>query len=177
MNREAKTLLPVLLARRSEFVGFLATRLNHNHADAEDVFQNSLVKALAAAGTLRDEDRLVPWFYQLLRHALIDHIRSRRTTADRDHRWTEETLPATAVTTHLCACLEPLIATLSPAQATLVRRAELGNEPVATVAASIGLSPNAASVALHRARAVLRGKLQSFCGDCASGACLDCDCE
>ncbi|MDF3056206.1 MAG: polymerase, sigma-24 subunit, subfamily [Rariglobus sp.] len=170
-------LLPVLLARRSEFIGFLAARLNHNRADAEDVLQHGLVKALATAGTLRDDEHLLPWFYQLLRHAVVDHIRSRRAAADREHRWSDEALPAPETTARLCACIEPLIATLPPAQATLIRRAELAGEPVASVAASLGLTPNAASVALHRARASLRAKLQSFCGDCASGACLDCDCE
>ncbi|MBC8040195.1 MAG: hypothetical protein H7Y06_06615 [Opitutaceae bacterium] len=60
---------------------------------------------------------------------------------------------------------------------TQIRRAELGSESVSTVAASLDLTPNAASAALHRARATLREKLRSFCGDCASGACLDCDCE
>jgi len=170
--------LAPLLARREEFHAFLTARLGGNHADAEDVLQHGFTKAIASAGTLREDERLVPWFYQLLRHALIDHIRARRAAADREHRWADDTLglASTEATRHLCRCLEPLVATLPPVQAALVRRAELGNESVSTVAVSLGLTPNAASVALHRARATLRAKLVSFCGDCASGACLDCDC-
>lgn len=170
-------LLPVLLARREDFLGFLAARLGGNHADAEDVLQHGLAKALAAAPTLRDNERLVPWFYQLLRHALVDHIRARQSATAREHLWTSDTIATAETEHHLCACLDPLIATLPPAQASLIRRAELGSESVSTVAASLGLTPNAASAALHRARATLREKLRAFCGNCASGACLDCDCE
>lgn len=172
--------LPLLLDRREAFLGFLAARLGGNQADAEDVFQNGMARALIAAPALRDDERLVPWFYQLLRRALVDHVRSRRATEARERRWTEETLKPDAVETgrHLCACLEPLVSSLPPGQAELVRRCELGLEPVSVVAASLGLTPGAASVALHRARAALRAKLAAFCGsECAGGACLDCDCE
>lgn len=173
--------LRTLLGRREEFIGFLASRLGGNHADAEDVLQHGLVKALAAAPELRASERLLPWFYQLLRHAVVDHIRSHRATETRDERWMVETNRVhsddDAAEQHLCQCLEPLIDTLPSNQAALVRRVDLGEEPVHRVAAALGLTPNAASVALHRARASLRAKLQSFCGDCASDACLDCDCE
>lgn len=170
-------LLPVLLARREAFLGFLAARLNGNRADAEDILQHGLAKALAAAPDLRDDERLIPWFYQLLRHALIDHVRARQSATAREQLWSSDRVTADETERHLCACLEPLIATLPANQAELIRRAELGNESVSGVAASLGLTGNAASAALHRARASLRIKLQSFCGDCSTGACLDCDCE
>lgn len=177
VDRNTAELLPLLLARREAFLAFLTARLGGNRADAEDVLQHGFAKALAAAGTVRDEARLVPWFYQLLRHALVDHIRSRQAAIVREHQWVADAANQAEIERHLCACLEPLVATLPAAQAELIRRAELGAESVAAVGTSLGLTPNAASVALYRARASLREKLRAFCGDCASGACLDCDCE
>lgn len=172
--------LDTLLARRAEFRGWIATRLGGNHADAEDVLQHGLTKALASTHTLRDDDRLVPWFYQLLRHALVDHVRARRATSQREERWARESHALARDNAEaeriLCRCIEPLMATLPADQAELIRRAELNNEPVKHIAASLGLTPNATSVTLHRARSALRAKLISFCGDCASGACLDCSC-
>ncbi len=175
MHRAAQ--LQVLLARREAFLGFLAARLGGDRAEAEDLLQHGFAKAIATAPTLRDEERLVPWFYQLLRHALIDRVRSRRSAAAREQEWAAQHLSAPETAHQLCSCLEPLLATLPPKQATLVRRCELGEESVSHVAATLGLTPGAASVALHRARAALREKLRAFCGDCADGACLDCDCE
>jgi len=183
MSTPAKqsALLDALLARRDAFLGFLATRLNNNRADAEDLLQHGFAKALASADTLRDDDRIIPWFYQLLRHVLIDHLRARRATLDREHRWTAESVSLseterTEAERHLCACLEPLIATLPPVQTELIRRCELSDQSVSDAAVALGITPNAASVALHRARKTLRAKLVAFCGSCADGACLECDC-
>ncbi len=181
MTPTADKLLPTLLARREELIAFLVPRLGGRRADAEDLLQQGMVKAIAAAPALRKEDRLVPWFHQLLRHAVIDHVRSHRAAEARERRWAEETAAlapdALVSSPHLCRCLAPLIDSLPPQQAELVRRVELGEEAVGRAADALGLSPNAASVALHRARTRLRAKLQAFCGDCASGACLDCDCD
>jgi RNA polymerase sigma-70 factor (ECF subfamily) len=178
---ENSALLDVLLARREAFLGFLAARLNNNRADAEDVLQHGFSKALASTDTLRGNDRIVPWFYQLLRHVLIDHLRARHAATEREQRWTAESI-SFSETDHaeterrLCACLEPLIATLPSVQAELIRRCELADQPVSEVATALGMTPNAASVALHRARKTLRTKLMAFCGPCASSACLNCDC-
>jgi DNA-directed RNA polymerase specialized sigma24 family protein len=37
---------------------------------AEDVLQTSLLKALRAAPDLRDEKKLLPWFYQILNRSI-----------------------------------------------------------------------------------------------------------
>jgi DNA-directed RNA polymerase specialized sigma24 family protein len=66
---------------------------------------------------------------------------------------------------------------LKPAHADLLRRVELQDESVTAAAHALGITSNHASVTLHRARAELRRKLETFCGACAEGACLDCDCD
>lgn len=162
-------------------MGFLTSQLHGNRADAEDVLQHGLLKALAAAPGLRDEERLVSWFYQLLRNAVVDHVRSRQSTRAREARWIDETMPPEAAPPEaekqFCHCLASIAASLPPKPRTLIERVDLGGESVHHVAASLGLTPNAASVALHRARAQLRQHLETFCGACAQGACLDCDCD
>ena len=76
----------------------------------------------------------------------------------------------------LCTCLGGVVDTLKPQQAELLRRVDLDGEYVQAAAKALGLMPNNASVTLHRARKELRARLEVFCGDCADGACLDCDC-
>lgn len=167
-----------LMAHREAFKAFLAGRLG-NHADAEDLLQNGFVKALSRADDVKDGEKLVPWFYQILRHVLIDHQRSRHAAARRDDRWAAENAtlatPDDEAQRQLCRCLEQLLPTLKPAHAELLRRVELQGEPVAEAAAALGMTPNHASVTLHRARGELRAKFTSFCGDCR---CLDlCECD
>ena len=166
-----------LLAHRHVFKTFLTSRVG-NEADAEDLLQNGLVKAMERSGEIKDGEKAVAWFYQVLRNVLIDHVRSRSAAARRDDAWASSA--ATLADDHeaerqICACFEKMLPGLKPAQAELIRRVELKGEPVAKVAIALGMTPNNASVTLHRARAELRTKLMDFCGDCA---CLDnCECE
>lgn len=166
-----------LLAHRDAFKAFLTSRVG-NEADAEDLLQNGLVKALGRADEIKDGEKVVGWFYQLLRNAIVDHVRSRNAAAERDARWAADaaTLANDEETNQqICACLERLLPTLKPIHAQLLRRVELESESVTEAAANLGMTPNNASVTLHRARNELRTKLVSFCGDCR---CLNaCECD
>lgn len=166
-----------LLAQRARFKAFLAARLG-SEAEAEDVLQESLLKAWQRLNEVRDPAKLNAWFYQVLRHALIDHVRSRRAAAARDEAWASDPAlaPAPAGARTLCRCFEPLLSGLPATQAELLRLVELEGRPVAEVARGLGISANNASVSLHRARAALRAKVEETCGACAEEACLDCDC-
>lgn len=166
-----------LVEHRNAFKAFLTSRIG-NEADAEDLLQNGLVKALSRADEIKDGEKVVAWFYQLLRHLIVDHLRSRNAAAKRDDRWVAETAALAddpEAERQICACFERLLPTLKPAHMELIRRVELQGEPVAQAAAALGIKPNHASVTLHRARAELRTKLVKFCGDCR---CLDlCECD
>ena len=169
--------------RSAAFKAFLVARVG-SAAEAEDILQNGLLKALRHADDLQDDAKLTAWFYQLLRHAVVDHYRTRGAGRRRD-----DTLGATLAAlgediaaappgweAQLCACLGGVVDTLKPQQAALLRRVDLEGESVQAAAKALRITPNIASVTLHRARRELRAKLQAFCGACADGACLDCDC-
>jgi len=166
-----------LLAHWNAFKAFVASRIG-NEADAEDLLQNGLVKALARADEVNEGAKAVGWFCQILRHAIVDHLRSRNAASRRDDRWASDAgalVEDVDAERQICACFERLLPTLKPTHAELIRRVELQDEPVAQVAAALGMTPNNASVTLHRARHELRTKLVSFCGDCQ---CLNrCECD
>lgn len=170
--------LAPILARRSEFRDFLASRLGGNFADAEDLLQNSLAKSLHAAKTIDDQEKLVAWFYRVLRNAAVDHIRSRQAAVKREETWWHETRAGQdeAGRREVCHCFESLLPTLKPLHGELLRRVEMRNESVSDAARSLGLTASHASVILHRARKELRQRLESFCGSCADNSCFDCDC-
>jgi RNA polymerase sigma-70 factor (ECF subfamily) len=166
-----------LLAHRNAFKAFLTSRVG-NEADAEDLLQNGLVKALQRSGEIKDSEKAVAWFYQVLRNVVVDHVRSRNAAHRRDEAWMTDTVTLaddTEAERHICACFEKILPGMKTNHAELLRRVELNGESVASAAASLGITANNASVTLHRARAELRTKLTDFCGDCA---CLDdCGCE
>jgi RNA polymerase sigma-70 factor (ECF subfamily) len=166
-----------LLAHRPVFKAFVVSRVG-NEADADDLLQNGLVKALQRAGELKDDEKAIAWFYQILRNVIVDHVRSRTAATRRDDAWVSD---ATALKDdadayrQLCGCFEKLLPALKPMHAELLRRVELQEQSVAQAATALGITANNASVTLHRARAELRRQLTDFCGNCA---CLDnCECE
>lgn len=169
-----------LLAQRQAFKAFVTARIG-NEADAEDLLQQGLVKALQHAGGLKDEERAVAWFYQLLRNVIVDHVRSRDAARRRDDAWASDAAATAtldrAAENVICGCFNALLPTLKPSHGDLLRRVELDGDSVSAAAAALGITPNNASVTLHRARAELRRKLEEFCGACSDGACLDCSCE
>ena len=171
-----------LNAQSAAFKAFLVARVG-SKVDAEDILQNGLLKALQHADELQDDGKLTAWFYRLLRHAVIDHYRSRAAGRRRDDVLSatikvlgEDIAAAPGWEGQLCTCLGRVVDTLKPRQAELLRRVDLNGETVQAAAQALKITPNGASVTLHRARKDLREKLQAFCGACADGACLDCNC-
>jgi RNA polymerase sigma factor (sigma-70 family) len=167
-----------LLADRARFLAFVAKRVGPDHA--EDVLQGAVVRALAHVGDVRDDERVVAWFYRILRNAVADHWRERAASRRIDEalaaeRWPEAAAPPD--TTALCRCFEPLVATLAPDHAHILRRVDLEEARPVDVAAELGVTANAASVRLHRARRALRERLLETCRACAEHGCVDCSCR
>ena len=173
---EGDHLLNELMQNRGRFRAFLRQRVNSD-ADVDDLLQHALIKAMRRREAVRENEKIVAWFYRLLRRALIDYRRSESARLRRDDTWQRERAPDEASTAMLCVCLNGLLPKLNASGAELVRRVDLEGESVSRVAADLGVTPNAAMVALHRARGRLRRELVAFCGECSNGACLDCECE
>jgi RNA polymerase sigma factor (sigma-70 family) len=169
-----------ILSNREQFLRFLERRLGRRDA-AEEILQAAYVKAMEKAATVEHEESTVAWFYRLLRNALIDHRRHQaieERAIERhgqevrlDAEQEDEPLKAT-----VCGCVGTLVMTLKPEYADLVRRVDLEGASVQEAALSAGITPNNASVRLHRARAALRKQLELTCGACTKHGCLDCTC-
>jgi RNA polymerase sigma-70 factor (ECF subfamily) len=87
-------------------------------------------------------------------------------------------LPATpSDDAELCACFEPLIPTLKPEYAELLRALDLDGESTEAVAERLRVTPNNLKVRRHRARQALRKRLEETCRTCAEHGCLDCTCR
>ncbi len=170
-----------LVRSKARFLQFLERRLG-NRADAEDLLQTAFLKLVAQGDSLRDEEKLVPWFYELLRNLMVDHYRHRDATARMERSVAAEASSGAILADQelfeaICTCVNDVLAVLKSEQAQIVRRVELDREPLHRAASDLGITPNNASVRLHRARRALRAGLQTMCGICAEHGCLDCTCR
>ena len=173
--------LDVLVQSQARFLQFLERRMR-SRADAEDLLQAAFLKLVAQKEPLRDEAKLLPWFYRLLRNLMVDHYRHRDAITRLEQSVSAEAASTTtgvdeALFTAVCTCVNDIIPALKAEHAELIRRIEVHGEPLHQVASDLGITPNNASVRLHRARRTLREALQATCGACADHGCLDCGCR
>jgi len=167
-------------AARQDFLRFVRSRISDPEL-AEDVLQDALLRAVQSSHTLREQDRVVPWFYRILRNAIIDayrrrDVRQRRTVA-LDEEFDLPDVISDADDRRLCECFRALIPTLKPEYAEVLEAVELGQESTEAVTQRLGITANNLKVRRHRARQALRERLEQTCRVCSEHGCIDCTCE
>lgn len=167
-----------MITQHERFLRFLASRVE-DAATAEDILQAAYVKAMEHGSEIRDDESTVAWFYRILRNAVTDHYRRRASRAKVYEAFASE-MPETyepEIKAAICECIGDVIATLKPEYRSAIEQVDLGEIPVESFAQSEQISPNNASVRLHRARKAVAQQLKTVCGACAEHKCLDCTCR
>lgn len=169
----------VLLKNRNKLLAFIQRRVNDPFL-AEDILQEGLLKALQSSGELRDEDRLVPWFYQILNNAIIDTYRKQNTESRYMESYAHEAealKPDSSDWNVVCECFRELLPSMKPEYAELIDQLELKEGDPDQVAEQLGINRNNLKVRHHRARQALKQRLEETCRTCAVHGCLDCTCQ
>lgn len=167
----------VLLANLKTFVAFARQRVGDAHL-AEDVVQESLVKALASAKQPTKTEDTTAWFYRILRRAIIDLYRRHDAHKRALERFRQELPdgPSAREEKLLCQCFKRLLPAVPDQYRELLQRIDLDGADAGEVAAELGLSRNNLTVRLHRARKHLREALTRNCRACSKHGCMDCTC-
>ena len=112
---------------------------------------------------------------------LVDAHRHRAATERLEARLIREvpgaTVPDEALFHTVCQCVRDLAHALQPEYRDILQRVELDDALLSEVAEACDMTPNNASVRLHRARKALRTALMHMCGICAEHGCVDCTCR
>jgi len=173
-----------ILNARASFLSFLRNRIGDAN-DAQDLFQQSVLRAVERQSSLRRREDAVAWFCSILRHALVDYLRKHAVEARGKKAYRQALIrsgygkvpPLEEVGDNPCSCAYVLLPTLRPSYAELIRRIDLDGESSKTVAQDLAISRNNMRVRLHRARQVLRARLVRFCGLCCDRRCRNCRCD
>jgi RNA polymerase sigma factor (sigma-70 family) len=179
-----QNVLQQLLTHESDFRVFVRRRLSDD-AMAEDVLQESLMRAVERQHTLQQCENVVSWFYRILRNAIVDVYRSRAAEFRKTDAFLQQLIAAGEDKTPamdelrptICACLLRLLPNIRPAYAELLQRVDLQGQSIAAVAQELQITPNNLTVRLHRARQALRTSLEKCCGLCAKHGCFNCTCD
>lgn len=134
--------------------------------EAEDVLQDVFIKIHTRMYTLADQDSLPAWIYQITRHAIIDHYRTRKR-----HTSLDETLPAKDIEMGseadaletLAGSLGEMIACLPDTYQKALQLGEIEGWKQEQVARQLGLSLSGAKSRLQRGRKLLKQSLLDCC--------------
>jgi RNA polymerase sigma-70 factor (ECF subfamily) len=134
-------------------------------ADAvDDLLSEVFVKVHARIDTLRDEDRLGPWLYQIARNTVADHHRKRHShgpTLDAIE-W-EQSEDELDVATRLARGLGPMIDRLPEKYRRALVLTEYEGLTQAEMGRELGLTVSGAKSRVQRARAMLKNELLACC--------------
>lgn len=179
----AKSLSPEAITQlvkgHRDFLAFLERRVESRQA-AEDILQSAFTRGLEHGAGVRDE-KVVAWFYRVLRNAVIDHYRHRSSSERAMEAWgrefTESQEPAVELREEICQCVSGLLETLKPEYRDALRIVDIEDGKLNQLAEQSGITAENAAVRIHRARKALRRQVELACGSCAEHGCLDCNCQ
>ncbi len=179
MPTESAETIRVLVDNHREFLRFLERRVG-DRALAEDILQDAFVKSMGTAGSVRETDSALAWFYRALRNAVVDHHRrsgsASRALASFAAEVEETEEPKDEVADAVCGCVARLATTLKPEYAQAINEIDVGGKSVKDFAAEHGLTSGNAAVRVFRAREALRKQVTASCGTCAEHGCFRCSC-
>lgn len=166
------------LENREKLLGFIRSKVSDPQG-AEDILHDSLIKAMGALEQLDDEDKLVAWFYQIVRNAIIDRQRRHHTQAKYVDKYAKEVeLHETSEEQkNVCQCFRALIPTLKDEYQEMIKTMELDDGEAKQVAEELGITANNLKVRRYRARQQLKERLEVSCGECAARGCIECTCS
>ena len=133
-------------------------------ADAEDLAQKTLLKALRSRTSLRDQRRVRAWLFRIARRTIIDHYRRRRSS----EQFTDA--PVEPITTELDIVSEAVgraalcyLGTLPQEYGVPVKLADYEGLPQAEIARRLGISLAATKSRIRRGRQRVRALLEECC--------------
>lgn len=150
--------------------GFILQRVN-NPSDADDILQDAFLRIHQRLSTVKDNDRLVSWMFQIARNAVIDYYRStarRREISfdkDIDLMFDEQSLPDRAITFNqeLAACLQPMLDNLPEAYREALDLVEIQGVSQRAASETLGISISGTKSRVQRGRQKLKAMLLACC--------------
>jgi RNA polymerase sigma-70 factor, ECF subfamily len=147
---------------RAKLLQFVKTRVG-NMDDAEDITQDVFLKIFRNIDTLRSEDKLQSWLYQIARNAIADHFDSRKPMSELPDLPQIPEDSSTKALKDLAACLLPMIDELPPHYRESIMLSEMEGKPHKEISRTLGISPSGSKSRVQRGRALLKDMLLDCC--------------
>ena len=142
---------------------FIRRRVPDSHS-AEDILQDVFLKIHTHIDTLRTQDRLTSWIYQITRNAIADYYRAQRPTVElAETLAVEDEVVDDDVVRELSPCVAAMVAALPEAYREALRLTEYQGLSQKALSERLGISFSGAKSRVQRARAKIKEQLLDCC--------------
>jgi len=142
-------------------------------AEAEDLTQETLLRAIQQQRTLRDPAAMEGWIYRIATHIGLDRMRQRRRTSDRHVDLQAEELPIVDCTvpspftviqqSEMSNCVNRYVTELSDRDKAVILLHDADGLTAEEIAELLSLPLSTVKMRLHRARQRLKTALNNAC--------------
>lgn len=184
MEQSGECTLPVLegdirdlasaLEQHRNVIARYVRNMVRDSADAEDLIQETFIRAVRQQGTLRDQDALLSWLYRIATHVCLDHLRQKARMRDRQHEQPAEELPIEDVRAEsplqlvqrneMSECVQRYVAQLSDNYRAALMLHDVDGASAIEIAQLLDLPLSTVKMRIHRARRNLQSLLHEACG-------------
>ncbi len=158
---------------------FVAQRID-DPADVADLVQTVFLRVHQHAASIDQDDRLLPWLFQVTRNAIADYYRSparRREVGSESLDSVDAVIESddTTALAELSSCVRPMVEALPDPYREALTLVELGGLAQVDVATRLGISVSGMKSRVQRGRTMLREVLLACCevSRSATGGVLD----
>ena len=143
-----------------------------NADEAEDLTQETFLRAYRARDSLRDPDAMLPWLYSVATHVCLDRLRQRtrqaRARSDLDPEAVSPPDPAPSAglgveQEDMSTCVEAYVSELSDSYRAVLLMHDVKGLTAREIAELLGDSTGSVKIRLHRARKQLQSALEAAC--------------
>lgn len=161
MNTAAKSTEQVWQDLSTELRNFIAAKVNDPYL-AEDILQDVFLKVHLNLATLKDQNRLKSWVYQIARNSVQDYFRRKRFSLGLDAVDLADREQKKGVDPFV-ACMTPFIDKLPVKYREALVLADLGGMSQTQLARKLEITHSGAKSRVQRARQLLHSYLTECC--------------
>ncbi|MGF1533276.1 MAG: sigma-70 family RNA polymerase sigma factor [Bernardetiaceae bacterium] len=152
----------IIVGFKEELLGFVRRHIQDEQA-AKDVHQDILIKIFTHHHTLKDQDRLKAWIYQIARRRITDFFRQHNRQSMGFQQEMREEEPSMNLDDQLLPCVRPFLEHLRPNYRQALLLTDLGSLSQKELAQEMNLSYSGAKSTVQRARRQLKKIFDQCC--------------
>jgi RNA polymerase sigma-70 factor (ECF subfamily) len=130
---------------------------------SKDILQDVFLKLHSKIDTLKSDEKIKPWLYQITRNTITDYFRKQKFSVDADELDLPMETEAPKTNEQFSACVKPHLNKLPLIYKEAIMKTEFGNYSQLQLAEELNISYSGAKSRVQRAKELLKSYFKQCC--------------